>query len=85
MVEVADLGSRRYVVAIQIKICPGPATVKDIVKAQAYPMACKDAQGQLRVGASVGTSADTDTVSEPVTGKSNWIYCSFSSDNPRHA
>ena len=39
----------------------GMITVKDIVKAQAYPMACKDAQGQLRVGASVGTSADTDT------------------------
>ena len=37
----------------------GMITVKDIVKAQAYPMACKDAQGQLRVGASVGTSADT--------------------------
>ena len=37
----------------------GMITVKDIVKAQAYPMACKDAQGQLRVGASVGTRADT--------------------------
>lgn len=37
----------------------GMITVKDIVKAQAYPMACKDAQGQLRVGASVGTSDDT--------------------------
>jgi IMP dehydrogenase len=35
-------------------------TVKDIVKAQAYPMACKDGLGRLRVGASVGTSADTD-------------------------
>ena len=38
----------------------GMVTVKDITKAQAYPSACKDAQGQLRVGASVGTSADTD-------------------------
>ncbi|MDG1703102.1 MAG: IMP dehydrogenase [Pseudomonadales bacterium] len=37
----------------------GMITVKDIVKAQAFPMACKDAQGQLRVGASVGTGADT--------------------------
>ena len=37
----------------------GMITVKDIVKAQAYPMACKDVQGQLRVGASVGTSAET--------------------------
>jgi IMP dehydrogenase len=38
----------------------GMITVKDIVKAQAYPMACKDEQGQLRVGASVGTSEDTE-------------------------
>ena len=38
----------------------GMITVKDIVKAQAYPMACKDVQGQLRVGASVGTSAETE-------------------------
>jgi IMP dehydrogenase len=38
----------------------GMITVKDIVKAQAYPMACKDGQGQLRVGASVGTSEDTE-------------------------
>ena len=28
----------------------GMITVKDIVKAQAFPMACKDAQGRLRVG-----------------------------------
>jgi IMP dehydrogenase len=38
----------------------GMVTVKDIAKAQAFPMACKDELGQLRVGASVGTSADTD-------------------------
>ena len=38
----------------------GMVTVKDIAKAQAYPNACKDSLGQLRVGASVGTSADTD-------------------------
>jgi len=38
----------------------GMVTVKDIAKSQAYPHACKDAQGQLRVGASVGTSPDTD-------------------------
>ncbi len=38
----------------------GMVTVKDIAKAQAYPSACKDTHGQLRVGASVGTSADTD-------------------------
>jgi IMP dehydrogenase len=38
----------------------GLITVKDINKAQTYPYACKDASGQLRVGASVGTGADTD-------------------------
>jgi IMP dehydrogenase len=38
----------------------GMVTVKDIAKAQAFPLACKDELGQLRVGASVGTSADTD-------------------------
>ncbi len=37
----------------------GMVTVKDIQKAQAFPNACKDVQGQLRVGASVGTTADT--------------------------
>jgi IMP dehydrogenase len=35
-------------------------TVKDIAKAEAFPTACKDEQGQLRVAASVGISADTD-------------------------
>ena len=38
----------------------GMITVKDIMKAQTYPLACKDDCGQLRVGASVGTGADTD-------------------------
>lgn len=38
----------------------GMITVKDINKAQTYPNACKDLSGQLLVGASVGTSADTD-------------------------
>ena len=38
----------------------GMVTVKDINKAKAYPIACKDNHGQLRVGASVGTSAETD-------------------------
>ena len=38
----------------------GMVTVKDIAKAQAYPTACKDSLGQLRVGASVGTSGETD-------------------------
>jgi IMP dehydrogenase len=38
----------------------GMITVKDIMKAQTWPMASKDPHGRLRVGASVGTSADTD-------------------------
>jgi IMP dehydrogenase len=38
----------------------GLITVKDIDKAERYPNACKDPEGQLRVGASVGTSPDTD-------------------------
>ena len=38
----------------------GLITVKDINKAETYPSACKDSDGSLRVGASVGTSPDTD-------------------------
>ena len=38
----------------------GMVTVKDITKAQQFPNACKDSEGQLRVGASVGTGEDTD-------------------------
>lgn len=38
----------------------GMVTVKDIEKRQAFPNACKDDQGRLRTGASVGTGVDTD-------------------------
>ncbi len=38
----------------------GMITVKDIQKSEDYPMACKDEQGRLRVGAAVGTGADTE-------------------------
>src|SRR5690625_3946039 len=38
----------------------GLITVKDIEKAAKYPMSCKDDLSRLRVGASVGTSPDTD-------------------------
>ena len=38
----------------------GMITVKDIHKSQTYPDACKDSQGRLRAGASVGTGPDTD-------------------------
>ncbi|MFW6041613.1 MAG: IMP dehydrogenase [Guyparkeria sp.] len=38
----------------------GMITVKDIQKSTDYPNACKDASGQLRVGAAVGTGGDTE-------------------------
>ena len=38
----------------------GMVTVKDFDKAESFPYACKDSYGQLRVGASIGTSPDTD-------------------------
>jgi len=38
----------------------GLITVKDILKAQEKPLACKDTQQQLCVGAAVGTGAGTD-------------------------
>src|SRR5690606_25801855 len=38
----------------------GLVTVKDIEKSANYPNACKDSQGRLRVGAAVGTGADSE-------------------------
>ena len=38
----------------------GLVTVKDIQKSSDHPNACKDENGHLRVGAAVGTGADTD-------------------------
>ena len=38
----------------------GLITVKDIIKTSEHPNANKDSQGRLRVGAAVGTGADTD-------------------------
>ena len=38
--------------------CVGLVTVKDIERAQAFPHACKDAQGRLRAGAATGVGAD---------------------------
>jgi IMP dehydrogenase len=38
--------------------CVGLITVKDIEKAQAFPEACKDAQGRLRVAAATGVGID---------------------------
>lgn len=47
------------VVNDDFELC-GLITVKDMNKAETYPKACKDEDGSLRVGASVGTSPDTD-------------------------
>jgi IMP dehydrogenase len=38
----------------------GMITVKDFQQGRAYPNACKDEQGRLRVGAAVGTGAGTE-------------------------
>src|SRR5438067_13701449 len=38
----------------------GLITIKDIEKTARYPGACKDPRGSLRVGAAIGTSAETD-------------------------
>ncbi len=38
--------------------CIGLITVKDIVRAESYPAACKDDQGRLRVGAATGVGAE---------------------------
>ncbi len=46
----------------------GMITVKDIMKTSNYPLACKDELGRLRVGAAVGTGADTE---ERVTALAN--------------
>ncbi len=46
----------------------GLATVKDIVKNTTHPKANKDRHGQLRVGAAVGTAADTDERVEKLVG-----------------
>ncbi|AZC20474.1 MULTISPECIES: IMP dehydrogenase [Pseudomonas] len=40
-------------------VLKGMMTVNDIEKAKAYPLASKDDQGRLRVGAAVGTGKDT--------------------------
>lgn len=40
-------------------ILKGLITLKDILKAEQFPNACKDSYGRLRVGAAVGTSTDT--------------------------
>lgn len=46
----------------------GLITVNDFSKAENNPNACKDAQGRLRVGAAVGTGADTEERVEALVG-----------------
>ena len=41
-------------------VLKGLVTVKDIQKATEHPLACKDEQGRLRVGAAVGVGQDND-------------------------
>src|SRR5690606_8072361 len=50
---------RVLIVNDAFELC-GLATVKDIVKNTEHPNACKDAQGQLRVGAAVGVGEGTE-------------------------
>ena len=73
LVTVAEGASKEEVIALlhkhriervlvvnkKFKLC-GMITVKDIQKSTDYPSACKDEDGQLRVGAAVGTGGDTE-------------------------
>ena len=62
--EVIDLLHRhrieRLLVVSESGELRGMITVKDITKSSVYPHACKDEQGRLRVGAAVGTDAQTE-------------------------
>jgi len=42
----------------------GLITVKDMLKATEHPLAAKDRQGKLRVGAALGTGPDSDERAE---------------------
>jgi IMP dehydrogenase len=48
----------KLLVVDELYRCVGLITVKDIEKAQRYPMACKDEQGRLRVAAATGTGRE---------------------------
>jgi IMP dehydrogenase len=50
---------RVLVVNDAFELC-GLITVKDILKSSEHPLACKDSQGRLRVGAAVGVGEGTD-------------------------
>ena len=62
--EVIDLLHKHRIEKVLVvndgfQLC-GMITVKDIQKAKDYPLACKDDQGRLRVGAAVGTGEGTE-------------------------
>ncbi len=62
--EVIDLLHRHHIERLLVVSDSGELrgmiTVKDIVKSSVYPLACKDDQGRLRVGAAVGTDTETE-------------------------
>jgi len=62
--EVVDLLHRhrleRVLVVDEAGELKGMITVKDIMTSRVHPLACKDEHGRLRVGAAVGTGAETE-------------------------
>ena len=62
--EVIDLLHRhrleRVLVVDEAGELRGMITVKDIMNSRVHPLACKDEQGRLRVGAAVGTGDETE-------------------------
>ena len=62
--EVVDLLHRhrleRVLVVDEAGELRGMITVKDIMNSRVHPLACKDEHGRLRVGAAVGTGAETE-------------------------
>lgn len=62
----------------------GMMTVNDIEKAKAYPLASKDDQGRLRVGAAVGTGKDTgDRVSALVAAGVDVVVVDTAHGHPK--
>jgi IMP dehydrogenase len=57
----------------------GLITVKDIKKAQEYPIACKDALGRLRVAAAVGSGPELDERCTALVGAKVDLLCLDSS------
>jgi len=57
----------------------GLITVKDIKKAQEYPLACKDDLGRLRVAAALGVSGDLEERSDALVERQVDLFCLDSS------